>query len=246
MHQYLKIKAEHKDKLLFYRMGDFYELFFDDARKAAKLLDLTLTKRGQTNGEPIAMAGVPYHAAESYLAKLVRIGESIAICEQIGDPATTKGPVDRQVVRIVTPGTVTDESMLEERQDNLLIAIYSQQNQYGIASLDLSGGRFTLLQLTGLEALQSELARLNPAEILISEDRPIVSLSNMRGLRQRAPWEFTFDVAQRLLTQHFQTKDLSGFGCEDVPLAVIAAGALMHYARETQRGALPHIKQLRV
>jgi DNA mismatch repair protein MutS len=246
MQQYLKIKAEHADKLLFYRMGDFYELFFDDARKAAKLLDLTLTKRGQANGEPIAMAGVPYHAAESYLAKLVRQGESIAICEQMGDPATSKGPVERQVVRIVTPGTVTDEALLNERQDNLLIAIYPQQNQFGIASLDISGGRFALMQLNSLEALQSELVRLKPVEILISEDKPIASLKHMNGIRRRPPWEFSLDVAQRLLTQHFQAKDLSGFGCDDVPLAVIAAGALMHYARETQRAALPHLRQLRV
>src|SRR5579885_409863 len=153
MQQYLRIKSRHPDVLLFYRMGDFYELFYDDARKAARLLDITLTQRGQSAGQPIPMAGVPYHAVENYLARLVRLGESVAICEQIGDPATSKGPVERKVVRIVTPGTVTDEALLEERRDNLLAAVHSAPTSYGLAALDLGSGRFTVLEVTGEEAL---------------------------------------------------------------------------------------------
>ncbi|MGR9015110.1 MAG: DNA mismatch repair protein MutS, partial [Gammaproteobacteria bacterium] len=148
MQQFMRIKAEHPDTLLFYRMGDFYELFFDDAKKASQLLDITLTSRGQSAGSPIPMAGIPHHAAEGYLAKLLKYGESIAICEQIGDPATSKGPVERKVVRIVTPGTVTDEALLEDRKDNLLVAVCSFPNsQHGIASLDLTSGRFVLQQV---------------------------------------------------------------------------------------------------
>ena len=142
MQQYLTIKADHPDELLFYRMGDFYELFFDDAKLASDLLDITLTARGATAGEPIPMCGVPYHSVENYLAKLVRLGVSIAICEQIGDPATSKGPVERQVVRIVTPGTLTDEALLDAQQDNLIAAIGSNGDMYGLATLDVSSGRF--------------------------------------------------------------------------------------------------------
>lgn len=246
MQQYLRIKSEHTDKLVFYRMGDFYELFYDDAKKAAKLLDLTLTKRGQSNGEPIPMAGIPYHAAENYLGKLIKAGESIAICEQIGDPATSKGPVERQVVRIITPGTVTDEALLEDRRDNLLIAVYSRQLKYGLASLELSSGRFVLQEIHSEENLLSELERLKPAEILISEEdgnNPI--FKNRSGIRRRGEWEFNLETARQLLISHFKTQDLSGFGCEEFPLGLTAAGALMHYARETQRTALPHIKTLR-
>ncbi len=247
MQQYLRIKAQHPDKLVFYRMGDFYELFYDDAQKAARLLDITLTKRGHSAGNPIPMAGVPYHAAESYLAKLIRAGESIAICEQVGDPATSKGPVDRQVMRIVTPGTVTDEAFLEERRDTLLAALVHHQNQFGLATLDLSGGRFHLQQLANQEALHSELERIKPAEILVSEDwSEQFIVQNKNGLRRRPPWEFTLDSAQRLLTQHFQTQDLSGFGCEQFPLAISAAGALLNYAKETQKTALQHICSMRV
>lgn len=244
MQQYLRIKAQHSDRLLFYRMGDFYELFFDDARKVARLLDITLTKRGQSAGEPIPMAGVPYHAVESYLAKLIKLGESVAICEQIGDPATAKGPVERQVTRIVTPGTVSDEALLEERQDNFLVAIHAQQNQFGIAVLDIASGRFFVLQLPDEEALLSELERLKPAEILLSEDNISLYrlLENYRGVRRRPPWEFEVTTATRLLTQQFQTRDLTGFGCADLPLAIAAAGSLIQYAKETQRTALPHIR----
>ncbi|MDX2164793.1 MAG: DNA mismatch repair protein MutS [Gammaproteobacteria bacterium] len=247
MQQYLRIKSDHTDKLVFYRMGDFYELFFDDAKKAAKLLDLTLTKRGQSNGEPIPMAGIPYHAAENYLAKLIKSGESVAICEQIGDPATSKGPVERQVVRIVTPGTVTDEALLEDRKDNLLVALHRMELKFGLASLDLSSGRFILQELHGEESVLSELERLKPAEILVSEEGgsdPI--LKNRAGIRKRGIWEFNLETAKQLLSSHFKTQDLSGFGCDEFPLGLMAAGALLHYARETQRAALPHIRSLRV
>lgn len=243
MQQYLRIKADHQDKLLFYRMGDFYELFFDDARKVAGLLNITLTRRGQSNGSPIPMAGVPYHAAESYLAKLIKLGESVAICEQIGDPATSKGPVERQVVRIVTPGTVSDEALLEERRDNLLVAIAAQQQQFGLAILDITNGRFYILEVAGEEALLSELERLKPAEILINETWAFDHLmSSRRGVRRRSPWEFNLDSAIRQLTTQFKTRDLSGFGCADFPLALSAAGCLLQYVKDTQRTALPHIR----
>jgi DNA mismatch repair protein MutS len=245
MQQYLRIKAEYPDTLLFYRMGDFYELFFDDARKVARLLDITLTARGQSGGQPIPMAGVPYHSVEPYLAKLVRMGESIAICEQIGDPAKSKGPVEREVARIITPGTVTDEALLEERHDNLLAAVYRQKNIFGIAHLDITSGRFYVLEVPGEEALQSELERLKPAELLISEDTTVPAfLVDKPGLRRRAPWHFDLDTALRLLTQQFGTRDLSGFGCDGLNTALCAAGCLMQYVHDTQRIALPHIRAI--
>lgn len=247
MQQYLRIKAEHPHMLLFYRMGDFYELFFEDARKVARLLNITLTKRGHSAGEPIPMAGVPYHAAESYLAKLVRLGESVAICEQIGDPATSKGPVERQVTRIITPGTVSDEALLDEHQDNIIIAIHSNQDQIGFAILDITSGRFHVLQVVGEEAFHSELERLQPAEILISEHSNLLAaIQNLPGVRRRPPWEFEHSTATRLLTQQFQTQDLTGFGCTNLPLAIGAAGCLLQYAKETQRTALPHIRGIQV
>ncbi|NIW86865.1 MAG: DNA mismatch repair protein MutS [Gammaproteobacteria bacterium] len=245
--QYLRIKAEHPDTLLFYRMGDFYELFFDDARAAARLLDIALTARGQSGGEPIPMAGVPAHSVEPYLAKLLRQGESVAICEQMGDPAAAKGPVDRQVVRIVTPGTVTDEALLEERRDNLLAAVHHDAQRLGLAALDLSGGRLTVAELENPEALAAELERLRPAELLVSEDAPrIPAIEAARGLRRQPPWRFEVQSARRLLTQQFATRDLSGFGCEGMDHAIAAAGCLLHYARETQRAALPHIQGITV
>ncbi|MCL7944102.1 DNA mismatch repair protein MutS [Marinobacter sp. ATCH36] len=245
MRQYLKIKGEHPNELVFYRMGDFYELFYDDARKAAELMDITLTARGQSGGSPIPMAGIPYHSAEGYIARLVRAGQSIAICEQIGDPATSKGPVDRQVVRIVTPGTLSDDAFLEDRRDNLLVAIYNHRERFGFASLDISSGRFTVAELDDLEGLQGELQRLRPAEILISEDFPYQEvLEGYTGIRRQGPWLFESDTARRVLTQQLQVRDLSGFGCEDLTLAICAAGCLLQYARETQRTALPHIRKL--
>ncbi|WP_166255172.1 DNA mismatch repair protein MutS [Marinobacter salicampi] len=245
MQQYLRIKGEHPNELVFYRMGDFYELFYDDAKKAADLMEITLTARGHSGGNPIPMAGIPYHSAENYIARLVRAGQSIAICEQIGDPATSKGPVDRQVVRIVTPGTLSDDAFLEERRDNLLVAIFSQREQFGFASLDISSGRFSVAELTSLEALQGELQRLRPAEILISEDFPYEEiLAGFTGIRRQGPWLFEYDTARRVICQQLQVRDLTGFGCEELVLAICAAGCLLQYAKDTQRTALPHIRKL--
>jgi len=245
MQQYLRIKAQHRDELVFYRMGDFYELFFDDAKKASELLDVTLTARGKSNGDPIPMAGIPYHAADGYLAKLVKAGVSVAICEQIGDPAASKGPVERKVVRIVTPGTVSDEALLDSRRDNLLVAIHQQGETYGIASLDMASGRFLVLEVEGLEAVLGELQRLAPAELLISDLITSPQLvENRRGLRRRGPWEYDLETAERLLTQQFATKNLAGFGCDHLKAAICAAGCLLSYARETQRTALPHVRSL--
>ena len=246
MQQYLKIKAEHPDILLFYRMGDFYELFFDDAHKVAKLLSITLTSRGQSNGQPIPMAGLPYHAAESYLAKLVRLGESVAICEQIGDPATSKGPVERKVVRIITPGTVTDEALLEERRDNLLVAVHYQNNSFGIAHLDITSGKLIITEVKNHEAFLAELERIKPAELLVSEDNPYLQALHHSGIRKRPPWEFDHDQAVRSLTEQFKTQDLSGFGCENHPVAISACGCLLQYVKDTQRTHLPHITGLNI
>lgn len=245
MRQYFNIKAQHPNELVFYRMGDFYELFYDDAKRAAELLDITLTSRGKSAGAVIPMAGVPFHAAESYLAKLVRSGESVAICEQIGDPTTSKGPVERQVVRIVTPGTVSDEALLEARQDNLLVAIHGHAQTFGLASLDIGSGRFQVFEVTGKAALLSELQRLNPAEILVNESIDFAMIGQPRGVRARPAWEFDQDTAIKLLTQQFNTRDLQGFGCAHLQWAIPAAGCLLHYARETQRTSLPHIRSLR-
>lgn len=245
MQQYFRIKAEHPTELVFYRMGDFYELFFDDAKKAAELLDVTLTARGKSNGDPIPMAGIPFHAADGYLAKLVRAGVSVAICEQIGDPATSKGPVERKVVRIVTPGTVSDEALLDSRRDNLLVAVHQHTDTYGIASLDMASGRFLVLEVSGLDAVLGELQRLAPAELLISDHLSLPELTeNRKGLRRRGPWEFELETAQRLLIQQFGTQDLAGFGCDHLKVAIAAAGCLLSYARETQRTALPHVRCL--
>ncbi|HMH67130.1 MAG TPA: DNA mismatch repair protein MutS, partial [Pinirhizobacter sp.] len=247
MRQYLAAKAEHPDVLLFFRMGDFYELFYDDARKAARLLDITLTQRGQSAGAPIPMAGVPYHAAENYLARLVKLGESVAICEQVGDPALSKGPVERKVVRIVTPGTVTDAALLEDRRDNLLLSIASDGARYGLAWVDLSTGRFLLSEVNGAEALAAELARLAPAETLVGEDVTWPRMvSSLPGLRKRQPWHFDGAAALRELCRFFKVRDLSGFGVDGMPVAVAAAGCLLGYVEETQKSALPHLSGMAV
>lgn len=247
MQQYLRIKAEFADTLMFYRMGDFYELFFDDAKKAAELLDITLTARGQSDGQPIAMAGVPYHSAEGYIARLVRMGLSVAIAEQIGDPATSKGPVERKVVRIITPGTLTDEAFLDERSDNLLVALCSQKERHGLACLEVSTGRFSVLELDDNASLLAEIERLRPAELLLSEDQlALPAIESRQGVRHLAPWHFEQDTAFRLLTEQLNTRDLSGFGCEGMNLAIRAAGALLYYAQDTQRNQLPHIQALTV
>jgi len=245
MEQYFRIKAEYPRMLLFYRMGDFYELFFEDAERAARLLDITLTKRGRSASQPIPMAGVPYHAAETYLAKLVQQGESVAICEQIGDPAQSKGPVAREVVRIVTPGTLTDEALLQERQDNLLAAVCAGKDDYGLAWLELSSGCFSVLQAPTLEALGSELARLQPSETLFAEDSRLPEDLDLSGsITYRPAWHFDPDTAYRLLCERFGTRDLTGFGCAELPLVVGAAGGLLQYVQDTQRSRLPHIRGL--
>jgi DNA mismatch repair protein MutS len=246
MTQYLRIKSENPEYLLFYRMGDFYELFYDDAHKAAELLDITLTARGSSNGAPIPMAGVPYHAADSYLSRLINLGESVAICEQIGDPAASKGPVERQVVRILTPGTLTEEALLDSRNENLLVAVSEQKGHYGLAMAELSSGRFMVSELDSLTELLAELARLQAAEILIDESL-LDSLSDFsKQCRCLPPWHFERETAQRRLCEHFQVQDLNGFGCETMNLAVIAAGCLLNYAQETHRTALPHIRNLKI
>lgn len=246
MQQYWKLKNQHPDQLMFYRMGDFYEIFYEDAKKAAKLLDITLTARGQSAGKSIPMAGIPFHAVEGYLAKLVKLGESIVICEQIGDPATSKGPVERQVVRIITPGTVSDEALLDERRDNLLAAVLGDERLFGLAVLDITSGRFSVQEIKGWENLLAELERLNPAELLIPDDWPQgLPAEKRRGVRRRAPWDFDRDSAKKSLCQQFGVQDLKGFGCETLTLAIGSAGCLLAYAKETQRTALPHLRSLR-
>ncbi|SDU22127.1 DNA mismatch repair protein MutS [Pseudomonas pohangensis] len=245
MQQYWKLKNQHPEQLMFYRMGDFYELFYEDAKKAAALLDITLTARGQSAGKSIPMCGLPFHAAEGYLAKLVRLGESVVICEQIGDPATSKGPVERQVVRIITPGTVSDEALLDERRDNLLAAVLGDERLFGLATLDITSGVFSVLEIQGWENLLAELDRLSPVELLIPDDWPSgMPLDKRRGVQRRAPWDFDRDSALKGLCQQFATRDLKGFGCENLTLAIGAAGCLLTYAKETQRTALPHLRKL--
>lgn len=246
MQQYWRLKNQHPDQLMFYRMGDFYEIFYEDAKKAAKLLDITLTARGQSAGQSIPMCGIPYHAAEGYLAKLVKLGESVVICEQIGDPATSKGPVERQVVRIITPGTVSDEALLDERRDNLLAAVLGDERLFGLAVLDITSGLFSVQEFKGWETLLAELERINPVELLIPDDWPQgLPAEKRRGARRRAPWDFERDSAHKSLCQQFSTQDLKGFGCETLTLAIGAAGCLLGYAKETQRTALPHLRSLR-
>jgi len=247
MHQYLKIKREHPEVLLFYRMGDFYELFFDDAKRASTLLDITLTQRGQSAGKPIPMAGIPYHSAEGYLARLVTAGESVAICEQIGDPATSKGPVERKVVRIITPGTLYDEALLDARRDNLLVALAPCGERIGLAWLELSSGRFSLLEVDNDSEMLAELTRLDPAELLVPESQALPpSLAERRGLRRQSDWLFDSESATRVLCDQFGVQDLRGFGCGHLAAAIIAAGVLVDYARDTQRSALPHVTSLGV
>ena len=244
MQQYLRIKAEHPDLLLFYRMGDFYELFHGDAERAAKLLDITLTQRGASNGQPIKMAGVPYHAVEQYLARLVKIGESVAICEQIGDPAVSKGPVERKVVRIVTPGTVTDSALLEEKRDNLLLALHPRGNEVGLAWLNLASGQLTLAEVAAKQ-LPAELERLQPSEILFAESTSAPQFKNAAN-KSLPDWHFERDTAHRALCQQFGTRDLAGFGCDEFTVGLEAAGALLGYAKLTQGQSIAHIRSAQV
>ena len=245
MQQFLRLKADHPDQLLFYRMGDFYELFYEDAKRAAQLLDVTLTQRGKSGGEPIPMCGVPHHAAENYLGRLIRLGESVAVAEQIGDPATSKGPVERKVVRVVTPGTVSDEAFMDDRRENLLGAVVGAEDKIGIAALDISSGRFVINEVTSTEALLSEIERLKPVELLIPEDSTLNEiLEQGRALRKRPIWEFEYETTQKLLCKQFDVKDLQGYGVAHLQQGVCAAGALLHYVQDTQRTALPHINNL--
>ncbi len=246
MRQYWGIKAQYPDMLLFYRMGDFYELFHEDAEKAARLLGITLTKRGSSNGEPIRMAGVPYHAAEQYLAKLAKMGEAVAICEQVGDPAKSKGPVERQVTRILTPGTLTDSALLDESRDNLLMAIAPGDGLLGLARFNLASGQFVLNEIApGL--LAQELQRIAPAELLLADDFSHAAIDAIKCSKKRlAPWQFDADSALQTLIKQFETHDLAGFGAGDLTAAVAAAGALLDYVKHTQRTTLPHITSLQV
>ena len=247
MKQFFAAKAEYPDVLLFFRMGDFYELFYDDARKAARLLDITLTQRGNSAGQPIPMAGVPHHAYESYLARLVALGESVAICEQIGDPALSKGLVERKVVRVVTPGTVTDEALLNERRDTLLLAVARGKQGYGIAWADLAAGRLLANEVGNEDALEAELARLEPAETLLADEEGWPGFIEARnGARRRAPWLFDADSGRRQLLRFFNVHDLTGFGIDDKPLAIAAAAALLGYVEETQKQRLPHLTSIAV
>ena len=248
MQQYLRLKADFPNTLLFYRMGDFYELFFDDARCVAALLDITLTARGESGGQRVPMAGIPHHAAETYLARLLKAGKSVAICEQVGESLRGKGPMERKVVRILTPGTVTDESLLEERRDNLLAAINSGAGgRIGLATLELTAGRFTVQELISPEALAAELERIRPAETLVADGSAIPeSLAAEHAVTSRAPWHFDPASGEQLLLRQFGTRDLHGFGCEAMPAAIGAAGALLQYLQETQRSTLPHLRGLRV
>jgi DNA mismatch repair protein MutS len=245
MQQYFRIKAEFPDTLLLFRMGDFYEVFYDDARKAARLLDITLTTRGESGGQPIPMAGVPYHALDNYLARLVRLGESAAICEQVSDPLPGKGLVKRKVVRVVTPGTLTEEALLESRQENLLAALAGDGKAMALAWLELASGRFMVREMNSISETEAQIERLRPAELLIEEGAGI-TLSNCDRIRQRAPWKFESKQCRKMLREQFRTKDLVGFGIEDMDLAVSAAGVLLDYLQETQRTTLPHLQGIQV
>lgn len=244
MQQYLRIKAAHPDMLLFYRMGDFYELFHEDAVRAAKLLDITLTQRGASNGQPIKMAGVPYHAAEQYLARLVKLGESIAICEQIGDPATSKGPVERKVMRIVTPGTLTDSALLDEKKDSLLLALHERSGKVGLAWMNLASGKFFVSE-TDAHNLSAELERLQISEILLAENAIQPTLCKA-AIKTLPVWNFDLETARRTLCQQFSTHDLSGFGCDSFTLGLEAAGALLGYAKQTQGQGISHVHAIQV
>ena len=246
MRQYLALKAQHPDMLLFYRMGDFYELFFEDAEKASRLLGITLTQRGSSNGAPIKMAGVPYHAAEGYLAKLAKLGEAVVICEQVGDPATSKGPVERQVARILTPGTLTDTALLDESRDNQLLSIFYAENLVGLARLNLASGTLILSEIA-LGLLGQEIERIAPSEILLADDFQHAAINHSKVAKKRlSPWQFDYNSAFNTLTRQFNTRDLNGFGCADLKPAICAAGAMLDYVQHTQRTTLPHINAISV
>ena len=242
MQQYLRLKGQHPGLLLFYRMGDFYELFYEDAEKAARLLDITLTTRGQSAGIPIKMAGVPYHAVEQYLARLVKLGESVVICEQIGDPAASKGPVERAVSRIVTPGTLTDAALLDDKRDSLLLALSGTRQQFGLAWLNLASGEFRVSEVSP-EKLAATIERIRPAEIIVP-DALELPFAPEAALTRRPDWHFDSEAATRDLCAHFKTASLSGFGADGLRSAIAAAGALLRYAQATQTRSLPHVQAL--
>jgi DNA mismatch repair protein MutS len=243
MQQYLGLKAQYPSLLVFYRMGDFYELFYDDAEKAARLLDLTLTTRGVSAGAPIKMAGVPWQSIDQYLAKLVRLGESAAICEQIGDPAASKGPVERAVTRVVTPGTLTEAALLDDKADNLLAAAAAEPGRVGLAWLNLASGQFRVAERPA-HALADELERIRPAELLVADGVDLELPAENAAVTRLPPWQFDLERARRTLTEHFGVADLAGFGCEDLRPAIAAAGALLDYARKTQSQRLAHVVAL--
>jgi DNA mismatch repair protein MutS len=255
MQQYLRIKAEHPGTLVFYRMGDFYELFFDDAVKASRLLDLTLTQRGASGGNPIKMAGVPHHSCEQYLAKLVKLGESVAICEQIGDPATSKGPVERKVVRVVTPGTLTDAALLSDKNDVLLLAMCPSHNRrglvtsVGLAWLNLASGALRLAEVTP-DQVGAALERIRPAETLIADTiTDIGATFNVQnfGATTRSPaWHFDIESGTQRLAKQLDVASLDGFGAHSLTCACGAAGALLLYAAATQGQQLRHVHSLKV
>jgi len=249
MQQYLAIKAEHPDHLLFYRMGDFYELFHDDAKKASELLEITLTARGKSGGEPIPMAGIPHHSAEGYLAKLVKLGESVAICEQVGDPANSKGPVERKVVRVITPGTLVEEALLDDKYENLLVAITEQDSYYGIAYLEVSSGRFETSQLSSLNQMLAEVERLKPSELLVPDDDLFreqlpENLLNRPGLVRYPSWHFDVASCRKRLIAHFKTQDLVAYGCDTKPASTSASGVILHYAQSMLQNDLSHVASL--
>ncbi len=249
MRQYLTIKAKHPEDLLFYRMGDFYELFYDDARFAADLLDLTLTARGKSAGQPVPMAGIPFHAADGYLAKCVKAGVSVAICEQVGNPETSKGPVERAVQRIITPGTLTDEALLDENREPLLASIYQEGEQYGVAWLAMASGRFRLAEASSLPELKSIVAPLDIAELLYADDlindkEPFQRLVDSQCLRRRPVWEYDYTNNYDYLCRHFKTSNLDAFNLSGMNLGVCAAGSLLQYAHQTQNNDLNHIRAL--
>ncbi|MEJ2115527.1 MAG: DNA mismatch repair protein MutS, partial [Gammaproteobacteria bacterium] len=250
MQQYLRIKAEYPDMLLFYRMGDFFELFLEDAVHAAKLLDLTLTSRNKNSADEIPMAGVPVHATESYLAKVLKHGESVAICDQIGDPATSKGLVERKVTRVITPGTVIEEELLERKKENYLLAIHTSHPSYGLAYLDLSSGRFLLQTCNSLQELHDEIERIQPAEILLAESEELnidLDLLLDKSVCKSIPtWHFEFESSIAALCKQFGTKNLSGYGCDNHALAISAAGAALQYVKDTQKTQLSHIDGIQV
>lgn len=244
MLQYLKIKADYSDMFVFYRMGDFYELFMQDAVDAAKLLDITLTYRGKANGNPIPMCGVPYHAVDPYLAKLVKMGQSIAICEQIGDPKTSKGPVERKVMRIITPGTVTEEALMDARSESLLLSVFSSKNGYGLASCELSSGRIVVIEVNNKETLMGQIERLAPSEILLEENHPLCDELSQYPVNQRPSWDYDKDTALITLTKHYKTQDLKGFGIEGTSLTINALGCLFNYIAHTQKAMMKHIQPI--